>query len=105
MATPTAPIPKNYAVPTLVPIQPNGCPLDEFTLYSFGRKVRRAPTLNPEKIESIGVTLADKKAGPFALELRNFMPNSTPREHRAQLPDLLGPQGRLDRSCVMAGRL
>jgi len=47
-------------------------PLDGFTLYSFGRKVRRAPTLNPEKIESIGVTLSDKKAGPFALELRSI---------------------------------
>ena len=47
-------------------------PLDEFTLYSFGRKVRRAPELDPAKIESLGVTLSDKKAGPFALEVRSI---------------------------------
>ncbi|MGC6487262.1 MAG: CIA30 family protein [Planctomycetota bacterium] len=47
-------------------------PLDQFTLYSFGRKVRRAPALDPAKIESIGVTLSDKKAGPFALEVRSI---------------------------------
>ncbi len=47
-------------------------PLEDFTLYSFGRKVRRAPALDPAKIESIGVTLSDKKAGPFALEVRSI---------------------------------
>jgi len=47
-------------------------PLSEFTLYSFGRKVRRARSLDAANIESIGVTLSDKKAGPFALELRSI---------------------------------
>ncbi|MCK5943577.1 MAG: CIA30 family protein, partial [Planctomycetes bacterium] len=47
-------------------------PLQGFTLYSFGREVRRAPALDPAKIESIGVTLADKQAGPFRLELRSI---------------------------------
>ena len=47
-------------------------PLSDFTLYSFGRKVRRAPELDASKIESIGVTLSDKKAGPFALEVRSI---------------------------------
>ena len=45
-------------------------PLSEFTLYSFGRKVRRARSLDAENIESIGVTLSDKKAGPFAVATR-----------------------------------
>lgn len=47
-------------------------PLADFTLYSFGRTVRRAPDLDPNKIESIGVTLSDKKPGPFALEIRSI---------------------------------
>ena len=78
-------------------------PLDEFTLYSFGRKVRRAPTLNPEKIESIGVTLSDKKAGPFALELRSIRAFGAGAEgsDRAQLerewPRLLVRQRDADR--------
>lgn len=47
-------------------------PLSDFQLYSFGRKIRSAPTLDPNKIESIGVTLSDKKSGPFALEIRSI---------------------------------
>lgn len=44
-------------------------PFDQFRLHSFGRLVNNAPTLIPAKIESIGVTLADKNAGPFQLEV------------------------------------
>lgn len=44
-------------------------PFDAFKLYSFGRLVPNAPTLDPGKIESIGVTLADKKPGGFRLEI------------------------------------
>ncbi|MCU0862376.1 MAG: CIA30 family protein [Planctomycetes bacterium] len=47
-------------------------PLDGFRLYSFGREMRDAPALDAAKIESIGVTLADKKAGAFALEVRSI---------------------------------
>ena len=47
-------------------------PLDRFRLYSFGREVRGAPALDAARIESIGVTLADKQAGPFALEMRSI---------------------------------
>ncbi len=45
-------------------------PLDGFRLFSFGREVRSAPALVAGKIESVGITLADKKAGEFALEMR-----------------------------------
>ena len=46
-------------------------PLDGFRLYSFGREMRDAPSLDAAKIEAIGVTLADKQAGAFALEVRS----------------------------------
>lgn len=44
-------------------------PFDGFRLYSFGRRVAGAPALEPTRIESLGVTLADKVAGPFRLEI------------------------------------
>ena len=44
-------------------------PFDEFRLYSFGRLVPKAPKLIPARVESIGVTLADKQPGPFQLDL------------------------------------
>jgi uncharacterized surface protein with fasciclin (FAS1) repeats len=47
-------------------------PLDGFRLYSFGRAVKNAPALDAAKIESIGVTIADKQAGPFALDVRSI---------------------------------
>lgn len=47
-------------------------PFDGFVLRSFGRDVRNAPRLQPELIESIGVTLSDKVAGPFELEIRSI---------------------------------
>jgi transforming growth factor-beta-induced protein len=46
--------------------------LDGFRLYSFGRAVKNAPALDAAKIESIGVTIADKQAGPFALDVRSI---------------------------------
>lgn len=44
-------------------------PFSDFKLYSFGRRVRNAPALEPRLIESIGVTLGDKKPGPFSIEI------------------------------------
>lgn len=44
-------------------------PFEDFRLYNFGRLVRDAPALDPSRIESIGVTLGDKKTGPFAIEI------------------------------------
>ncbi|MBO6513558.1 MAG: CIA30 family protein [Phycisphaerales bacterium] len=44
-------------------------PFDDFRLYSFGRLVRNAPELDPALIESIGVTIADKKTGTFRIAL------------------------------------
>ena len=36
---------------------------------SFGRRVRNAPELDAATIESVGITLADKKEGAFAIEV------------------------------------
>ena len=47
-------------------------PFDGFELQSFGRRISKAPKLNPTLIESIGVTLSDKKAGDFRLEIRSI---------------------------------
>jgi uncharacterized surface protein with fasciclin (FAS1) repeats len=44
-------------------------PFAECALNSFGQRVRNAAPLDPASIESVGITLSDKKAGPFALEI------------------------------------
>ena len=44
-------------------------PFDQCDANSFGQRVRNAPTLDPASIESVGITLSDKKEGPFALEM------------------------------------
>ena len=44
-------------------------PFDGFRLYTFGRKVPNPPALDPAKIESIGITLADKTPGAFRIEV------------------------------------
>lgn len=44
-------------------------PFEKFRLYSFGRLVPNAPKLIPARVESIGVTLADKKPGAFQLDV------------------------------------
>ncbi|MFK7962034.1 MAG: CIA30 family protein [Phycisphaerales bacterium] len=44
-------------------------PYEDFVLTTFGRRVPNAPDLNPALIESVGITLADKNEGNFALEV------------------------------------
>lgn len=44
-------------------------PFEQFRLFSFGRPVSNAPRLTPARVESIGVTLADKKPGAFQLDI------------------------------------
>lgn len=62
-------------------------PFDDFRLYSFGRLVSNAPQITPANIESIGVTLSDKKPGAFLLELdavRTYGGNSQPASSNDQ---------------------
>jgi uncharacterized surface protein with fasciclin (FAS1) repeats len=44
-------------------------PFDQCVANSFGQRLRNAPALDPASIESVGITLADKKEGPFAIEV------------------------------------
>lgn len=57
-------------------------PLSDFRFQSFGRNLSTSP-IDPAKIESIGITLGDKKAGPFSLDLRRLS-TPTPRALRVQ---------------------
>ena len=43
-------------------------PFEDFKLQAFGRGLP-AKALNPDSIASVGFTLADKKEGPFALDI------------------------------------
>ncbi len=49
-------------------------PFQDFKLYSFGQLVRNPAKLRPENVESVGITLADKKAGSFAIEIDYIRP-------------------------------
>ena len=44
-------------------------PLKELQATSFGRPVKKAGSVEASKVNSIGFLLADKKAGPFKLEV------------------------------------
>ena len=45
-------------------------PLKDLQATSFGRPVKSAGPVDPSKVNSIGFLLADKKAGPFKLEVQ-----------------------------------
>jgi monofunctional biosynthetic peptidoglycan transglycosylase len=44
-------------------------PFRDFVATSFGEVLRDAPRLNTSKIRSFGLTISDKQAGPFKLEV------------------------------------
>jgi NADH dehydrogenase [ubiquinone] 1 alpha subcomplex assembly factor 1 len=44
-------------------------PFKDFKATSFGRVAEKGKPLNPSNVESVGFLLADKKAGPFKLEV------------------------------------
>jgi uncharacterized surface protein with fasciclin (FAS1) repeats len=44
-------------------------PFSECVANSFGQRMRNAPALDPASIESVGITLGDKREGPFAIEV------------------------------------
>jgi uncharacterized surface protein with fasciclin (FAS1) repeats len=52
-------------------------PFDQCIANSFGQRIRNAPALDPASIESLGITLADKKEGPFAIEVDWIRPIGT----------------------------
>jgi len=51
-------------------------PLKDFKATSFGREVSDAAPLDLKNVESLGLLLSDKKAGPFTLTgLKAFSDN------------------------------
>ena len=44
-------------------------PLTKFVATSFGRILKNAGSVDPQRVNSIGFLLADKKSGPFKLEV------------------------------------
>lgn len=63
-------------------------PFEQFRLFSFGRPVSNAPKLTPARVESIGVTLADKKPGAFQLDIDFVRAIGPAGEDAAAGPDL-----------------
>ena len=53
-------------------------PFDQCVANNFGQRMRNAPALDPASIESVGITLADKKEGPFAIEVDWIRPIGKP---------------------------
>lgn len=47
-------------------------PLEQFVATSFGRVIADAGPVNPDEITAVGFMLADKKAGPFKLEVESI---------------------------------
>jgi uncharacterized surface protein with fasciclin (FAS1) repeats len=58
-------------------------PFDQCVANSFGQRVRNAPELDPASIESVGVTLGDKREGPFAIEVDWIRPMGAPAAERS----------------------
>ena len=64
-------------------------PMAEFEAYAYGTRVPQAPRLLTQRsrIASIGVMLADKKPGPFALQILEVSPYSDPDAVSQAVPD------------------
>jgi monofunctional biosynthetic peptidoglycan transglycosylase len=58
-------------------------PLSGFSATAFGRNMPMATPLDPSQIASVGIMLADKKPGPFRLDLLSieFEPATSPNVH------------------------
>ena len=74
--------------------------LKDFVYTSYGRIVTRAAPLKAKDIQSLGITLADKKAGPFRLELSWIR-----AEKRTVTEDATSPGGKdIVDTAVAAGK-
>jgi uncharacterized surface protein with fasciclin (FAS1) repeats len=77
-------------------------PFGEFVANSFGRRVRNAPDLDPATIESAGITLADKKEGPFAIEVDWIRPTGQASADRASAGSLASVATKADLTTLLA---
>jgi monofunctional biosynthetic peptidoglycan transglycosylase len=65
-------------------------PLRDFQPTAFGRSMPLAGPLNPSRVMSFGFMLADKKSGPFRLDVLSVRFDPTPA------PQVSGPAGLID---------
>jgi uncharacterized surface protein with fasciclin (FAS1) repeats len=63
-------------------------PFNQCVANSFGQRMRNAPALDPASIESVGITLADKQEGPFAIEVDWIRPIGAARAEQASTNSL-----------------
>ena len=63
-------------------------PFAECVANSFGQRMRNAPPLDPASIESVGITLADKQEGPFAIEVDWIRPRGAAAAERSSAGSL-----------------
>jgi NADH dehydrogenase [ubiquinone] 1 alpha subcomplex assembly factor 1 len=77
-------------------------PLKKFQATSFGRPIKDAAPVDPREVNSIGFLLADKKPGPFKLEVEWI--KAVKRENRHERVGTVSVRSRkmLDRLCPFA---
>jgi monofunctional biosynthetic peptidoglycan transglycosylase len=63
-------------------------PFDQCVATIFAQPMRNAPALDPASIESVGITLADKQEGPFALEVDWIRPIGATASERSPAASL-----------------
>ena len=63
-------------------------PFEKCVANSFGQRLRNAPALDPASIESVGITLADKQAGPFVIEVDWIRPTGPAPSERSSTGSL-----------------
>ncbi|MFN7698053.1 MAG: CIA30 family protein, partial [Deltaproteobacteria bacterium] len=77
-------------------------PFGEFVANSVGRRVRNAPELDPATIESVGITLADKKEGPFMIEVDWIRPAGQASADRASSGSLTSVATKANLTTLLA---
>jgi monofunctional biosynthetic peptidoglycan transglycosylase len=77
-------------------------PFDQCVANSFGQRVRNAPALDPASIESIGVTLSDKREGPFAIEIDWIRPIGQASAARSSAGSLASVATRANLTTLLA---
>ncbi len=77
-------------------------PFDQCVANSFGQRVRNAPALDPASVESIGVTLSDKKEGPFAIEIDWIRPTGQAATTRSSAGSLASVATKANLTTLLA---
>jgi len=76
-------------------------PFEDCVATSFGRRLQNAPELDPATIESVGITLSDKKAGPFAVEIDWIRPAGKESSTRSSPGSLASVAGKANLTTLL----